>query len=75
MVGANGFSLILGDHYLLLFAGMIFVLNWVTKTGDYVLDRKLLAAAHDATITHGLKGPNHAVVTACSTGARPIARQ
>jgi AAA family ATP:ADP antiporter len=36
---------------LLLFAGLIFVLNWVTKTGDYVLDRRLLAVAHDAAHT------------------------
>jgi AAA family ATP:ADP antiporter len=55
LLGANGFSLVLRDRYLLLFAAMILVLNWVTKTGDYVLDRKLLAAAHDATITHGVK--------------------
>jgi AAA family ATP:ADP antiporter len=51
--GADGFSLVLRDRYLLLFAGLIFVLNWVTKTGDYVLDRKLLATAHDALQTHG----------------------
>jgi AAA family ATP:ADP antiporter len=44
--GANGFALVLQDRYLLLFAAVIFVLNWVTKTGDYVLDRQLLAAAH-----------------------------
>jgi AAA family ATP:ADP antiporter len=44
--GANGFALVLRDRYLLLFAAVIFVLNWVTKTGDYVLDRRLLAVAH-----------------------------
>jgi ATP:ADP antiporter, AAA family len=44
--GGNGFALVLRDRYLLLFAALIFVLNWVTKTGDYVLDRQLLAAAH-----------------------------
>jgi AAA family ATP:ADP antiporter len=54
LVGADGFSLVLRDRYLLLFAGLIFVLNWVTKTGDYVLDRKLLATAHDALQTHGV---------------------
>jgi AAA family ATP:ADP antiporter len=54
LAGADGFSLVLRDRYLLFFAALIFVLNWVTKTGDYVLDRKLLTAAHDATITHGL---------------------
>jgi AAA family ATP:ADP antiporter len=52
--GANGFSLVLRDRYLLLFAGLIFVLNWVTKTGDYVLDRKLLAAAHAAAHAPGV---------------------
>jgi len=53
--GGNGFALVLRDKYLLLFAGLIFVLNWVTKTGDYVLDRKLLDAAHDAALNHGVK--------------------
>jgi AAA family ATP:ADP antiporter len=51
--GADGFSLILHDRYLVLFAVLILVLNMVTKTGDYVLDRKLIAAAHDAgQVTH-----------------------
>ena len=52
--GANGFSLVLRDRYLLLFAALIFVLNWITKNGDYVLDRRLLAAAHDAAHTQGI---------------------
>jgi AAA family ATP:ADP antiporter len=46
----NAFALIARDRYLLVFAIMIFVLNMVTKTGDYVLDRMLVgnapAAAH-----------------------------
>jgi AAA family ATP:ADP antiporter len=46
--GANGFALVFKDRYLLLFAAVIFVLNWVTKTGDYVLDRRLLEAAQAA---------------------------
>ncbi len=54
LTGANGFALVLRDRYLLLFAAMIFVLNAVTKTGDYVLDRKLIAAAHDAATTSGI---------------------
>jgi AAA family ATP:ADP antiporter len=53
--GSNGFSLVLRDRYLLLLASVIFVLNWVTKTGDYVLDRTLLHAAHDATVASGVK--------------------
>jgi AAA family ATP:ADP antiporter len=43
--GENGFALVLRDRYLLLFAAVIFVLNWVTKTGDYVLDTQVRAAA------------------------------
>ncbi len=53
--GANGFALVMRDPYLLLFAALIFVLNWVTKTGDYVLDSKLIAAAHDAARATGVK--------------------
>jgi AAA family ATP:ADP antiporter len=51
----NGFALIARDRYLLLFAALIFVLNWITKTGDYVLDSKLIAAAHDAHAATGIK--------------------
>jgi len=53
--GKNGFALIMRDRYLLVFAALIFVLNWVTKTGDYVLDRDLIAAAHDAARATGIK--------------------
>jgi ATP:ADP antiporter, AAA family len=53
IVGRNGFALVVRDRYLLLFAVLIFMMNWVTKTGDYVLDRKLLAAAHEGGhVTH-----------------------
>jgi AAA family ATP:ADP antiporter len=42
----NAFLLVARDPYLLLLAAMIFVLNIITKTGDYVLDRMLIAQAH-----------------------------
>ena len=46
----NAFALFVHDRYLLVFAILVFVLNMVTKTGDYVLDRMLVtnasAAAH-----------------------------
>jgi AAA family ATP:ADP antiporter len=45
--GPSGFSLVLRDRYLLFFAALLFVLNWVTKTGDYVFDRKILQAAQE----------------------------
>jgi AAA family ATP:ADP antiporter len=51
--GANGFALVFKDKYLLLFAAMIFVLNWVTKTGDYVFDVKILEAAKHAGVLPG----------------------
>ena len=35
------------DRYLLLIAGLTLVLNWVNATGEYMLDRSLLAAVHD----------------------------
>ncbi|HVR03571.1 MAG TPA: translocase, partial [Polyangia bacterium] len=41
----NAFELVLRDRYLLLIAVLIFILNTVTKTGDYVLDRMLVAQA------------------------------
>jgi AAA family ATP:ADP antiporter len=50
----NGFALILRDHYLLLFAALVFVLNVITKTGDYVLDRKIIEAAHEASHSSGV---------------------
>jgi AAA family ATP:ADP antiporter len=39
----NAFRLVLRDRYLVLIALLIFVLNIITKTGDYVLDRMLVA--------------------------------
>jgi AAA family ATP:ADP antiporter len=53
--GANGFALVARDRYLLLLAAMVFVLNFVTKTGDYVLDSKLIVAAHEAASATGIK--------------------
>jgi AAA family ATP:ADP antiporter len=51
----NAFGLVLRDRYLLLLAVMIFVLNTVTKTGDYVLDRLLVAQAPAEAHALGLK--------------------
>ena len=45
----NAFELVLRDRFLLLIAALILLLNIVTKTGDYVFDRMLIArAAHEA---------------------------
>jgi AAA family ATP:ADP antiporter len=41
----NAFALVARDRFLLLLAGLIFTLNIITKTGDYVLDRMVLVRA------------------------------
>jgi AAA family ATP:ADP antiporter len=48
----NAFALIARDRYLLVFAILVLVLNMVTKTGDYVLDRLLVA--HAPAAAHAL---------------------
>jgi AAA family ATP:ADP antiporter len=45
MDGRSGFSMLLGDRYLLLVAALTLLLNWVNTIGEYVLDRTLVAAA------------------------------
>jgi AAA family ATP:ADP antiporter len=42
---ASGFSLLLRDRYLLLMGAFILIYNWVNTTGEFVLDKTLLAAA------------------------------
>jgi len=39
------------DRYLWLIAGMVILLNWVNSSGEYLLDRTLLAAAKAAVGT------------------------
>lgn len=44
----SAFHLLLRDKYLLLIAGMVVFLNWVNSSGEYLLDRTLVAAAREA---------------------------
>jgi AAA family ATP:ADP antiporter len=53
LAGDTPFGLLRRDRYLLLIAGLTLVLNWVNATGEYILDRSLLATVHD----NGLHGP------------------
>jgi AAA family ATP:ADP antiporter len=41
----NAFAMVLRDRYLVTFAFLVLALNYVTKSGDYVLDRMLVAQA------------------------------
>jgi AAA family ATP:ADP antiporter len=41
----NGLKLILKSRYLLMFAAIILLNNWVNSAGEYILDRQLSAAA------------------------------
>jgi AAA family ATP:ADP antiporter len=50
----NAFALVFRDRYLLLLAGLILVLNISTKTGDYVLDRMLIARAAEKASALGI---------------------
>ncbi len=43
--GTGGFTLILRDRYLLQIAALALLLNWVNSTGEYVLDKTLIADA------------------------------
>jgi ATP:ADP antiporter, AAA family len=43
--GKGGFAMLLEDRYLLLIGAVILLLNWVNTTGEYILDKNILAAA------------------------------
>jgi AAA family ATP:ADP antiporter len=44
----SAFHLLARDKYLMLIAGLVVLLNWVNSSGEYLLDRTLVAAAHEA---------------------------
>jgi ATP:ADP antiporter, AAA family len=48
----GGFTLLLRDKYLLLVAALTLVLNWVNTSGEYILDRTLLAVAAERGLVH-----------------------
>jgi AAA family ATP:ADP antiporter len=47
LVHEKPFRLLVRDRYLALLAGLTLLLSWVNTTGEYLLDRTLLAAVHD----------------------------
>lgn len=53
----DAFALVLRDRYLLAFALLVLVLNFVTRSGDFVLDRMLLAQSADHAKALGMAEP------------------
>ena len=48
----SAWSLLSRDRYLWFIAGLVVLLNWVNSSGEYLLDRTVVAAAHDVA-AHG----------------------
>jgi AAA family ATP:ADP antiporter len=51
---SSGFKLLMSDRYLLAIAAFMFIFNWVNTTGEYVLDRTLVAEAGDEAARAGI---------------------
>src|SRR5829696_6588955 len=49
------FRLVFADHYLLLIAFLMLILNWVNTTGEYILSRTVARAA-EASVAAGQAG-------------------
>jgi len=45
LTGAGGFQALLEDRYLLLIGVIVVLTNWVTNSGEYVLDKTLIEVA------------------------------
>ena len=54
----NAFALVLGSRYLLLVAALIFLLNWVAATGEYILS-SIVSHAAQADVAAGRLAPEH----------------
>ena len=50
----GGFTLLVRDRYLMAIAALMFIVNWVNTTGEYVLDRTLVATAADDAARAGV---------------------
>ena len=50
----NAFAMVVKDRYLLFFALLVLVLNFVTRSGDYVLDRMILLQAPERAHALGI---------------------
>jgi len=50
--GRGGFEALLSDRYLLLIGVIAILSNWVTNSGEYVLDRTLVDLVHSHGVTN-----------------------
>jgi ATP:ADP antiporter, AAA family len=50
LTGAGGFQALLADRYLLLIGLITILANWVTNSGEYVLDKTLIEVARSSAI-------------------------
>ncbi|HEY5945629.1 MAG TPA: MFS transporter [Kofleriaceae bacterium] len=51
--GETAWHLLARDRYLLFIVGLVVFLNWVNSSGEYLLDRILVASAHDVAAQGG----------------------
>ena len=52
--GEQMFRTLLRDRYLLAIGALTLLLNWVNNTGEYLVDRALLASAHAGALAAGI---------------------
>ena len=50
LTGAGGFQALLADHYLILIGAITVLANWVTNSGEYVLDKTLIEVARSSAV-------------------------
>lgn len=55
----NGFAMLFRDRYLLAVAALALVLNWVNTTGEYALDRTLVAEAPSKAAALGISSSQY----------------
>ena len=55
LTGAGGFQALLADRYLLLIGAITILANWVSNSGEYVLDKTLIEVARSSAIADPAK--------------------
>jgi AAA family ATP:ADP antiporter len=55
LTGAGGFQALISDRYLLLIGVITILANWVTNSGEYVLDKTLIEVARSSAMADPAK--------------------